>query len=151
MDPLSLVASIIAIVGAGAQTTKLLRRIATAKKAPLLAVALNGEVSNLRLNILAVQELFRRPEPLSSQEVHGLALSPEITASVTACLKKANQSVLELQQLLSPLIVPNSTSSSASAKTFFYWMKEETRLHSLRQDLYNVRMSLNTVLGIADL
>ena len=147
MDPLSLTASIIAIVGVSAQSVKVLRRLISLGDAPLLASALNNELSDLRLNVLAVQELFTR----HSSGSEDTALDQNAIISVVACLKRANTLVVELDCLLSPLLVLLSRPDNAMPKKWIAWMKVESRLKRFVQDLYNVRVALNTALGILDL
>ncbi|MCJ1230361.1 Ankyrin-2 [Toensbergia leucococca] len=147
MDPLSLTASIIAIVGVSAQSVKVLRRLISLGDAPLLASALNNELSDLRLNVLAVQELFTKHSSGSEDP----ALDQNAIISVVACLKRANTLVVELDCLLSPLLVLLSRPDNAMPKKWIAWMKVESRLKRFVQDLYNVRVALNTALGILDL
>ena len=146
MDPLSLTASIIAVIGVGTRTAKMLSKLSTSKNARPLAMALHNEVSDLQLNVLNVQELLQRSEKYSSQEARDPAI-PGITASVSACLTKINQLALELEELLRPLLPTTSVSGSTSAKILSYWIRKETRLNMLKQDLRNARIELNTVTG----
>ena len=151
MDPLSLTASIITVVGVGAQTAKLLRKLSAAKNARPLAMALHNEVADLQLNVLNIQELLQWSAECSSHKARGPAPIPGITAGVIACLTKTNQLALELEELLRPLLTTTSTSGTTSTKIWAYWIRKERRLNRLKQDLRNARIELNTVLGTLDL
>lgn len=151
MDPLSLIASIITIVGVGAQTAKLLRKLSTAKNSRPLAKALHNEVSDLQLNVLNIHALFQRSKECSSQEARAPALIPGITASVTACLAKINGLAFELEELLRPLLTTTSASDTTSTKIWAYWMRNERCLNRLKEGLHNARIELNTAIGILDL
>ena len=62
MDPLFLTASIIAIAGAGGGAAKAVRKLASLKDAPHLLLALNNEISDLNVVVLAVQDIFQRQQ-----------------------------------------------------------------------------------------
>lgn len=151
MDPLSLVASIVTIIGVGAQTAQLLRKLSLAKNSRPLAMALHNEVSDLHLNVSNLQELFQSSQNCLSQEARKPALNAGIAAGVTVCLTKINQLALELDRLLRPLLTTASTSGSTSIKIWSYWIKNEKCLNQLKQDVHNARIELTTVIATLNL
>ena len=58
MDPLSIIAGSIAVVGATTQTIKLLKRLTAHEKAPLLVRALKKELSDLQASALNILDLI---------------------------------------------------------------------------------------------
>lgn len=148
MDPLSLTASIITVVSA---STKLVKILATIKNAPPLVLALNNELSVLRLNVNATQDLVTRQSKLISSHPGHDILSPDTVASVGCCLKKAESLVIELDCLLSPLLDLLSRSDSVAPKKWISWMKNAPALERLKQEIYHVRVELNSTLGILGL
>lgn len=148
MDPLSLTASIITVVSA---STKLVKLLSTIKNAPPLVLALNNELSVLRLNVNATQDLVTRQSKLISSHPGHDILSPDTVASVGCCLKKAESLVIELDCLLSPLLDLLLRSDSVAPKKWISWMKNVPALERLKQEIYHVRVELNSTLGILGL
>ena len=138
-------ASIIAVVGVGTQTVKLLRKLASFRNAPVLARALDNELSAFRSTILAIQDLFE-----ALQSSHDVGLGRDTIASINSSLKQAESLVVELEGLLNPLLAI-ICSDSAAKKSRFRWIKEEKKLKALKQELHNVRLTLDNALGILSL
>ncbi|MCJ1241448.1 hypothetical protein MMC14_009453 [Varicellaria rhodocarpa] len=90
MDPLSLTASIIAIFGVGGQIANTLRKLASSRGSSDLLIAINNELSDLHLVVLAIQDVLRKQQPIQSS----------INASVTVSIRQAYGKVLELLQAL---------------------------------------------------
>lgn len=152
MDPLSLIASILTIVGVGAQTIKLLQKVASLKTAPLLALALNNELSDLRLNVLAIENLFsKQSKVLASCSDQDAARDHSTIASVISCLERCNDLVIKVNGLLGPLLNFSLRSDVAAPKKWIKWFKEERKLTAFKQDLRTARISLNTALGVLGL
>ena len=91
MDPLSLTASIIAILGAGGTISKGLSKIRHLKRAPYIVLQLNNEVTDLHLLICAVDDLYRQTDQsvLDTQEY-----------VIRSALERAKHAVLELEELI---------------------------------------------------
>lgn len=151
MDPLSLTASIITVVSASTKLVKILCQLATIRNAPPLVLALNNELSVLRLNVNATQDLVTRQSKLISSHPGHDILSPDTVASVGCCLKKAESLVIELDCLLSPLLDLLLRSDSVAPKKWISWMKNAPALERLKQEIYHVRVELNSTLGILGL
>ena len=66
------------------------------------------------------------------------------------CLEKANTLVIELDRLLSPLLALYLRSDCVAIQKLIRWLKEESKLNDIKKDLCNVRIMLNTKLGILD-
>jgi hypothetical protein len=150
MDPLSLTASILTVAGVSAQCAKLLKTVCSLKDAPRLVLDLDDELSNLRRDVFAIQELFNK----QSQEVatcsNPATLDQDTVTSMIIYLEQANALVIELDSSLSPLLVLLLRSDSIALKRWFRWVREERRLKAFKEALYNVRTRLNTALGILD-
>ncbi len=151
MDPLSLTASIITVAGVSAKLMKILYQLASLKNAPPLAFALNNELSVLHLNVNAIKDLVIRQSELLSLHGGDTTLIPNAIASVDGCLKQAESFVKELDLLLSPLVFPLLRSAIIAPKKWLSWMKIAPKLERLKRDIYNVRINLNTTLGILGL
>lgn len=59
MDPLTITASIVTLIEAGSQLSRLLRKVIRLKKAPAVLLALNNEISDLQVVIGDINDLLR--------------------------------------------------------------------------------------------
>lgn len=150
MDPLSLTVSILTLVGLSSQCVKVLKSIVLRKSARRLVVDLDDELSELRRDVFAIQELFlRRSKELTSCG-DSVTLGDETIGSVVGCLEKVNALVIELHRLLSPLLELYLRSDCVTIQKLMRWPKDQSKLNDIKKDLYNVRIMLNTKLGILD-
>ena len=152
MDPLSLTASILTVVGAGAQTIKLLRKVASCRNTPPVALALDNELSDLRLSVLAIEELLLgRSKDFDAPSIHDAARRSNMIAIVMRSLERGNELVVEVTSVLDPLLEFSLRSDASGPKKWINWLKEEKKLKTLRDDIHSVRVGLNTALGILNL
>ncbi|KAL9119072.1 MAG: hypothetical protein Q9187_004373 [Circinaria calcarea] len=152
MDPLSVTASIIAVVGAGTTTVKLLKKLVSLKNAPAIALALDSELSDLRLNVLAIQDLFmRQAEKLTSHSGGDTVLDRDVIANIARCLKQTNDLAVDLDHLLNPLLSSTFHSGNAMPGKWYGWIKNEKKLKRFQQELHDTRIKLNTLFGMLSL
>jgi hypothetical protein len=152
MDPLSLAASILAVVGAGAQTIKLLKKVASYQNPPLVALALNNELSDLRLSVLAIEELLTgQSKEFDASSIQDAARRSNMMAIVTSSLERGSDLVTKLGSVLDPLLELSLRPDVAGPKKWINWVKEDKKLKRFGDDLHRVRMGLNTALGILNL
>ncbi|KAL9116731.1 MAG: hypothetical protein Q9187_006741 [Circinaria calcarea] len=148
MDPLSITASIITIIGVGGQAAKAVRKLASLKGAPDLVLALNNEISDLHLVVLAIQDVFQR------QQTSGLLFpgswpgEANVNASVTKSLRDANEKVVELEALHNRLITSASGPSGSATLNRTAWLREQKRVKKMQEDLRSVRLKLTAALSI---
>ena len=151
MDPFSLSASIIAVVGVGAQIIKLLRKLALHKELPPLALALKDELSDLRLKVSAGQTFLRQLQRSALTGDHDGARESEILASVVRCLERGNILFVQLDGMLSPLLDYSLRPDVAASKKWIKWLRKEKKLKRLKDDLYCFKVSLTSALGFLSL
>ena len=152
MDPLSLTASIIAVAGASSKTVKLVRKLASLKHAPQLALDLDDELTDLRLDVLAVQDFFTRQKEEDIQHPFGdTIIGSEGTTRIIRYLEKANDLVKELDHLLCPLMDLLFYSGRIMPVRMVGWLKKEQQLKSLQKSLHQTKIDLNAVIGILGL
>ena len=147
-DPLSLTASIIAIVGIGGQVAKSIKRLASLKGAPDLILALNNELSDIRLIIIAIQDVFQRQQITSVPFLGNQTGEANINASVTSALNQANEKVLELEALHNKLIPFSSGLSGTTTGDKVTWLREQGKLKRIQESLRDARLKLATALGV---
>ena len=139
MDPLSLTASIIAILGVSGQVGGVIRKLASVRGAPDILRALNNEITDLRLVVTSIQDAFQRQRTTT--------LPPSVTgsgyhASITSSLQQALDKVHELEALYHRLrpITPNA--SGLLKLSPVRWAREQSKVLQLRDDLKIVRLQL---------
>ena len=150
MDPLSLTAGIIAIIGASGEAAKVVRRIASLKGAPDVILALNNEIADLGLLVSAIEHAYQNQQnggvPLPGNRIH----SADVEASIVSSLKQVNDRVLELQAFHTRLIrsTPGSSSSTVTSLNKSVWLVEQKRVKRLQDDFRSARLKLVTALGV---
>ena len=144
MDPLSLTASIIAIVGVGGEVAKAVRKLASLKGAPDLILALNNEISDLHLVILAIRDIYLR------QKASIIPASNDVVTdnTVVNTLTQANDKVLELKALHQRLSAWTTKSGDLSTLNKASWLREQKNVRKMQEDLRTVRLKLSTTLGM---
>ena len=151
MDPLSLTASIIAIIGVGGQAAKAVKRLASIKGAPDTLLALNNEISDLRLIVTAIEDVFR------TQQTSGSRLHPgsqvheaSVNTSIVLSLYQVNQKVHELDAMYQRLTQSTSGPNASAAPNVNrgIWLAEQKKVKQLQEDLRSSRLKLAAVLGV---
>ena len=142
MDPLSITASVLAILSAATSTARAfedLRRLC--KTLPGRLHALSNEVSDIELVLHQVASVLeqRNGDPaLNEQEQH-----------IRHLLDRAGSKLRELRT-----IVETFTHFASTTKTNFFqayaWRKNQPRLQVLQEDIKTVKCSLNIMLGASN-
>lgn len=152
MDPLSLTASVLAVVGVGAQTIKLLKKVVSYRNCPRVALALNNELSDLRISVVAIEILLSgRSKDFDECSNQDAAQRSSMIAMVNQSLKRGSELVVELESILGPLLESSLRTDVAGPKKWINWVREDKKLKNLKDDLHQVRMCLSTALGILNL
>ncbi|CAI6330864.1 unnamed protein product [Periconia digitata] len=140
MDPLSITASILAIVGASEQAVKGLAKLRALKDAPAELSALINEVSDLRAVLAQICFLGVQLEQASNN-------GPVI--ALRSLLDRANGQILELDQCIQhDISKPEATNPGRIKVSRVSWTLHQKRVSSLRQDLRTTRLNLGTALGV---
>ena len=144
MDPLSVTASIITVIGVGGNIAKTIRRLASQKDAPQFVLALNNELADLNLVVLAIQDIYQKQQP------NGRIRGPQdvdVDHSVTSALTQARQTVTELQVLYDRISAPAPGQSGLGLRSKL-WLLEPRKAKDVQESLRNIRLKLAAVLGI---
>ena len=147
MDPLSLTASIIAVLGVGGQAAKGIGKLASIKGTPELVLALNNEISDLQVVVLAIQDLFDKQTTSGVPFPGHRAEEKNIDTSIINSLKQANSTVTNLEAFYKRLKVSNPGSTGAFTFDKTLWIREQRRIKRIKEDIRNVRIKLTTALG----
>ena len=132
MDPLSLTASLLAILGAGGAVAKGLDKIRRLKDTPSVLLQLNNEIADLHLLIHAVDEIFHEHTDSIKSSQHQIIYS---------ILCRAKEALLELEELISYRWTKETDQGLEINRTA--WVRAQTKVTEMTGKIRNVRTNLN--------
>ena len=139
-DPLSITASIIAVVTAIEGVSKTLAKIRNAHNAPYELSALVNEVSNLRIVLNDVythlESESSRPEPLKS------------IRHMVEVLERAKDTLLRLDQLIYRKLTKHDSTSANPKVSRYEWIKARSIIENYRQSLRDIKLDVIAQLAI---
>ena len=153
---LSLVASIIAVIGVGGQVTKAVRKLASLRDAPDVILALNNEISDLHLVVVAIEDVFRKQQNRGVLWSGNQIKENNVDITVTNSLQYTKDKSVELEALYCR-IVPSAFSSGGSQIDKISWLQVQKRIKTvwlherikeMQKDLRSARLRLTTALGV---
>ena len=147
MDPFSLTASIIGILSVGGQAAKGIAKLASLRGSPELVLALNNEISDLQVVVLAIQDLFDRQRTSGVSFPGQRAGEINIDTSITNSLQQANDMVINLEEFYKRLKVSSTGSPGVVTFNRNLWIREQGKVKKMKEDLRNIRLKLTTALG----
>ena len=141
MDPLSITASIVTILGAADRCVKGVAKLRALKHASSELSALINEVADLQTVLTQVVAL--------SQQLQRDCSDGSVTA-LKSLLKRAEEQLLELNALVQgELSKPKSKRSGGGIKVdHLGWTLKKDQLVLLQQSLRATRLNLSTTLGV---
>ncbi|KAL8694797.1 MAG: hypothetical protein Q9224_003507 [Gallowayella concinna] len=131
MDPLSISASVVTLLGVAEGVSRGLRKLLKLRGVPDLVLALNNEVSDLQLLLNEVGTLVQK----EARSVHSL---PRILERIQA---KLNNLDLILRRF--------STNTGPKWPARVLWLKEEPNVLRIRNELGTLKQDLTTALGLS--
>ena len=147
MDPLSLTAGIIAVLGVGGQVAKGIEKLATARGTPDLVLALNNEISDLQVVVLAIEDLFNKQQTTGIPFPGNRTSEANLDTCITNSLSQASGIVVDLEAFYTRLNVVTSKSTGTINFEKSLWIRKQRKIEKLKEDLRNVRLKLMTALG----
>ena len=139
MDPLSVIASVIAIMGATGGISKTVQKIASMRGAPDAISALNNEISDLRLVLQAIETLLLR----------GSALPSPFDISLCTSLDRTKAKILELETVVEYQIMTTIGANNEPRVNRIAWARRRGQIQRIQDELRLARLTLTTVLGAA--
>ena len=138
-DPLSLTASIIAVIGAVEVVAKTLKKISSIRNAPNELLALVNEISDFRIILSDVENHnVKNTESVPQQQLQHMSI----------LLNRAKDQLLQLDELVqNRLIKPNSTLANVKVSRL-NWSKASGTIEEFRKRLKDVRMNLIALLAV---
>ena len=138
MDPLSITAGILAVLGAGGEVGKACKKIIDLRHAPDVLIALNNEVTDLHILVGDADEILRQ-----YSEIGGTDAVP----SVTSALERIKATLLRLESLIAyDLMTPSGSNGSRLDRSV--WLRAESRVQELKDDIRADRVALASALGL---
>ncbi|MCJ1421766.1 hypothetical protein MMC32_008133 [Xylographa parallela] len=136
MDPLSIIASTIAILQAGGAVGGGLKKLISLKDAPAILLNLNHDAADLELVIRAVGDL---PSTILEKEI------------VHAALERAKYAVLELEECVAYCLTSaSSTFSAIKVRRRKWFSTAEDKIRELRLKLRDAKIDLITATGVVN-
>lgn len=142
MDPLSITVATLALIGAANQVAVGLNKLASLKGAPAAILALNNEVSDLRL-------VLQETEPLLLK--HSQAAAPGqppfppkmIDATFLLSMERAKDKLVDLES-----VIQNRLMTRMGAIDKLGWLREQDKVRKAQVDLRTVRLNITAALGV---
>ena len=137
MDPLSVTASVLAIVGAAQQTVKGIAKLRAFQQAPAELSALLNEVADL-------QAVLTHIATLGEQLDHQGSRGPVI--ALQSHIIRAKDQLLLLDQLIHYHLVRHTNAGEIRVARLA-WARDQTKVHAMQSDLRSTRLNLSIILG----
>ena len=139
-DPLSITASIIAVVTAAEGVSKTCAKIKNAYNAPSEFLALINEVSDLRV-VLDDVESHLGDECGRSQPLKGFRRMVEV-------LERARETLVQLDKLVHQKLAKHSSTSANLKVSRYEWMKARSIIKNYRENLRDIKLDIITQMTI---
>ncbi len=137
MDPLSITASILTILGAGGQVAKGIAKIRALKFAPDILLALHNEIADIQYLVQDVNDVARQHE-----EVH----ETKFSASVCRALEKVRETLLATEQLIAYELTTIDSVNGLVKLDWKRWLRLEDNIRQLQERMRNNKVDLSTAL-----
>lgn len=144
MDPLSLTASIIAVVGAGSTIGKGLKKAAAARHMPDIVLALNNEISDLRFVIHDLNDLLWQHDQVAHENRGPLPGH----ASLSSALKHVKETLLALESLIAYELTTVDSTNGHIKMDWSSWLRAEPKVQKLKNDIHTDRIRLSSALSV---
>ncbi|KAM0322257.1 hypothetical protein ACHAQA_009545 [Verticillium albo-atrum] len=141
-DPLSLTASIIAVLGVAGVTARAVQKVQEMRHAPLEVVALGNEITDVRLLFTVIENT------IAVQDVKDINI--ESTVGVLALLERARDLLGQIQETHHRIFPPGPTGRQENDKPKIskrLWMREKKNIAVLFKRLRETRHNLQTAIS----
>ena len=131
-DPLSITASVIAVLGAAEGVSKTLARIKSLRHAPTEVLALINEVSDLRIILGEVERYV----------IRDVSSPVEQLQTMSTLVERAMDSLLELDQLIQYRLLKATSRSTEPKISRREWAAAKPVIERYRQGLRDIRLNI---------
>ena len=134
-DPLSITASIIAVVGAAEGVTRTLAKIKSLRNAPNELLVLINEVSDLKIILDDMQNYI-------AQNTQRPQISQKELRNISTLINRAKEKLLELDQLIQyRLVKPESTLNQVKVSRR-EWLRAKNTIEKFRQSFRDIKLNI---------
>ncbi len=147
MDPLSLTASIIAIVSAGSIVNKGLEKILSARRLPDILLQLNNEVTDLKYIVQDIDDLLRQQAQATREDKKPLPSH----ASLISALEFSKRTLLALESLVAYKLTVVDSRDRRTRIDWMAWLRVESKVERLKEDIRTDRVRLSSALSLLTL
>lgn len=137
MDPLSITASVLTLLTAANKVAKGLDKLASIKGAPAAVLALNNELSDLRL-------VLTEAEPLLQRHAHTAVSLTSGSRTLQLSIDKAKGRLADLES-----IVGNRLMRRMGTRDRLGWLYEQDRVQKALTDVRTAKANVTAMLGVA--
>ena len=137
MDPLSITASVLTLLAAANKVAKGLDKLASIKGAPAAILALNNEVSDLRLVLGEAEPLLQKYGQATHSSIGG-------DTSLKSSIDRAKVRLVDLES-----IIANRLMTRMGTKNKLGWLYEQDKVQRAMSDVRAAKENVNTMLGVA--
>ena len=142
MDPLSITASLIALIGAAESIAVGINKLASLRNAPASVLALNNELSDLRLVLREVEPLLQKHyQALADTQSSRFPASGKSTLLIS--IQRAKVKLVELES-----IVQSRLMVRMGIRDKLAWTYEQDKIIRAKDDLRTARLNIAAALGV---
>lgn len=143
MDPLSVTASILAVIGAGSTVSKGLKKIISAGRLPIL-LQLNNEVTDLQVVVQGVHDLLQQLSQINRDDEGFLSAR----AGLVSALGHVKETLLALESLIAYQLTTIHSRDGRTRVDRISWLQVEKKVRSIKDDIRTNRVRLSTALSL---
>lgn len=137
MDPLSITASILAILGAGGQVAKGFAKIRALKHSPDILLAMNNEIADIQYLVQDVNDVARQHEGVRETQN---------SASVCRALEKVRETLLATERVIAYELTVIDSINGLVKLDWKRWLRLEGKVRQLQERMRNNKLDLSTAL-----
>ena len=150
MDPLSIVASCIAVLGAGGTAIRGLQKLSDLRNVPAVLMAVMNEIADLTFLVQEIKTIFQAYQ--DTLHASNVSFSTEV---ITQLFDRAQAVLLDLDQVINyQILVKIKRNSQGEGKIIINrsaWLRKERHVCRLQERLRTVRLDLATGLTALNL
>ena len=143
MDPLSLTASIITLLGTGNAIVCGLEQLASLRQAPNTILALNNEISDFRLVALEANTILREHQ----DQTHKGSTNSLFAINLGPILDHAREKLLELEKLLEYRLTSPGANGEARLNRLA-WFYQQNKFKQIQEDFRSIKVNVVAAIGI---
>ena len=142
MDPLSICASILALLGAGGQIGKGLKRFASLRDAPSALYSLTDNVNEIRILVQDIENLLLQLPERATET---------LPVALTTALSQAKATILKVEQLIAYDLTIITEADGSLRVDKSRWLRSQHQVQALKAKLQSDTMLLYGALGVLTL